>query len=59
MALSVMDSAILLSYFHGFTAAAGDHFSGLQVQHLMAYRAVDITFFFCLLHKGSKGVIFH
>jgi hypothetical protein len=51
--------AFLLSYFHGLAAAAGDHFSGLQVQHLMADGAVYITLFFCLLHKGSKGIVFH
>jgi hypothetical protein len=48
-----------LSYFHGLAAAAGDHFSGLQVQHLMADGAIYITLFFCLLHKGSKGIVFH
>ena len=40
-------------------AEAGDHFSGLQVQYLMADGAVHVAFLFCLLHQRSKGVIFH
>lgn len=47
---------------HGFSAAAGDHLTLLNVQDLMADRTVDVAFFFGLHDETAQaafGFVFH
>ena len=45
--------------FHGFSAAAGDHIAGMQVEHLMADGAVHIALLFCPDHADESAFQFH
>ena len=51
----------LFQNFHRFSAAAGDHLTGLHMEQLVADGAVDIAFFLCPNHavQAAFQFIFH
>ena len=42
---------ILFGFLHNFSAAAGDHFAGFDVQKLVTNITVHITILFCPYHR--------